>query len=63
MQTDVPPRLHRFRLFGPWRRQDVAAFNRFLAQTAAAEQVDAELVGAKLVGRYRGGFPPRAHAR
>jgi Dyp-type peroxidase family len=38
-------------------RQDVAAFRQFLAENAAATGGDAEMLGAKLVGRYKSGAP------
>jgi Dyp-type peroxidase family len=38
-------------------RQDVAAFRQFLADNAAATGGDANLLGAKLVGRYKNGAP------
>ena len=38
-------------------RQDVAGFRRFLADTADAQGVSVERLGAKLVGRYASGAP------
>jgi len=38
-------------------RQDVASFNKYVAETAAAEDRTPALVGAKLVGRYKTGCP------
>jgi Dyp-type peroxidase family len=38
-------------------RQDVAAFRAFLADNAAATGGDGEMLGAKLVGRYKSGAP------
>ncbi len=37
--------------------QDVAGFERFLADTAAATGLDAELIAARLCGRWRNGVP------
>jgi Dyp-type peroxidase family len=38
-------------------RQDVAAFNQFLTDNAAATGGNGEMLGAKLVGRYKSGAP------
>jgi Dyp-type peroxidase family len=38
-------------------RQNVPAFNDFVAATAATEQRPAALIGAKFVGRYKSGCP------
>lgn len=38
-------------------RQDVAAFAAFVNQTASDEGISKDLVGAKLVGRYKSGCP------
>jgi Dyp-type peroxidase family len=38
-------------------RQDVAGFATFLNKTAAEEGINKDLVGAKLVGRYKSGCP------
>ncbi len=38
-------------------RQDVAAFREFVTATAEAQGVSEDLLGAKLVGRYRSGAP------
>jgi Dyp-type peroxidase family len=38
-------------------RQDVQAFNDFLTQTGGEHGIDAELLGAKLVGRWKSGAP------
>lgn len=38
-------------------QQDVASFAKFVAQSAAAENVSTGLMGAKLVGRYKSGCP------
>jgi Dyp-type peroxidase family len=37
--------------------QDVAGFEDFVRETAPAEQLSEDLLGAKLVGRYRSGAP------
>jgi Dyp-type peroxidase family len=38
-------------------RQDVAAFNGFIAQAAGEDHINEALLGAKLVGRYKSGCP------
>ena len=37
--------------------QDVAGFHSFIAETAAAQGLSEDLLGAKLVGRYKSGAP------
>jgi Dyp-type peroxidase family len=38
-------------------QQDVAAFDKFLSETAQSEGITESLLGAKLVGRYKSGCP------
>ncbi len=38
-------------------RQDVARFNAFVDETATVEHISPDLLGAKLVGRYKSGCP------
>ncbi|MGA9285243.1 MAG: Dyp-type peroxidase [Solirubrobacteraceae bacterium] len=38
-------------------QQDVAGFSEFVSQSSGAQNISAELMGAKLVGRYKSGCP------
>lgn len=56
---DLPPRLGNNATFGAFRmlRQDVAAFESYIESAGKRWGLDAELVAAKLIGRWRNGVP------
>lgn len=56
---DLPNALGDNACYGAFRllKQDVAAFEKFIALTGARNKMDPELVAAKMMGRWRNGTP------